>query len=112
MSKSINKVAAAVSTTTDHIREIKREASRRCRARAAAIAKGILLTPDLALRTLQPKALKLENFKMSVNGMTVRLNKNGGEKVAMVVTENGTTTRKSFKDLPAAIEAFNALVGA
>jgi len=100
-------VSKAVSTTTDHMKTIKREASRRCRARAALIAKGVLLTPELAVRTLQPTALKLSNFKMVVGNKTIRLNKNGGDKVAMVITEAGKSTRKSFKDMQAAITAFN-----
>ena len=106
-------------TTFKHsadLREKKREASRRCRARQKAIAKGEVITPDLAVRTLHAKALSLDNFKMDLGDKTVRLNRNGGSAVAMVIAErtaNGIVrTRKSFKDLMSAVQAFRAMLTA
>lgn len=113
-----NLVAASAVVTNEvsdklaRLREVKREASRRCRARQKAIENGQLLTPDLMVRALQPTAMKMENFKMQVEGKTVRLNRNGGEKVAVVISENGKTERKSYKDMQTAVKAFNSLVEA
>lgn len=102
--------AAAVNAKAAHLREVKREASRRCRARQKAILNGELLSPELALRSLQPKAIKVENFKMEIGNKTIRLNRNGGTAVAMITTEktdNGTVkTRKSFKDIQTAVREF------
>lgn len=99
---------------TAELREIKKEASRRCRARQKAIANGETITPDLAVRSLQPTALKVENFKMSVDNKTVRLSRNGGEKVAMTIAEQTVDgiirTRKSFKNLKDAVKAFQEFV--
>jgi len=102
--------AAAVNAKAAHLREIKREASQRCRARQKAILNGELFTPELALRSLQPKAIKVENFKMEIGNKTIRLNRNGGTAVAMITaekTESGTVkTRKSFKDIQTAVREF------
>jgi hypothetical protein len=96
------------------LREIKKDASRRCRARAKAITNGELLSPDLAIRTAHKIALKLENFKMRVGNKLVRLNRNGGEAVALIVTEQTETgnvkTRKSFRNVLDAVKAFNDVV--
>ena len=106
-------------TTFKHsaeVREMKKEASRRCRARQKAIAKGEVITPDLAVRTLHAKALTLDNFKMDLGDKTVRLNRNGGSAVAMVIAERTAIgivrTRKSFKDLMTAIKAFREMITA
>lgn len=93
-----------------HKRAIKREASRRCRARAKAIEKGQVLTPELMIRSVQPKAKKVENFKVDFGDKVVRLNRNGGKKVAIVVNENGKRTRKSFKDIDTAISNFKDML--
>lgn len=100
----------------DRLREVKREASRRCRARAKAIANGELLTSDLLLRSLQPKAKKFDNFKFELPNKTVRLNRNGGSAVALIVTERIDDTvikrRKSFKSFEDAVKAFNIVTKA
>ncbi len=117
--KKVAKVEAVVEVVSAerlHLRDIKREASRRCRARAKSIASGKLLTPELAIRSLQSKALNLENFKMVVGNKTFRLNKNGGSAVMLVIsetTESGIVkTRKSHKTLKLAIKAFNEAIKA
>jgi len=98
------------------VREMKKEASRRCRARQKAIAKGEVITPELAVRTLHSKALNLDNFKMDLGDKTVRLNRNGGTAIAMVIvqqTADGVVrTRKSFKDLMTAVKAFREMITA
>jgi hypothetical protein len=104
-------VTNEVSEKLARLRYVKREASRRCRARQKAIVNGELLTPELMVRSLQPTAMRMENFKMQVENTTVRLNRNGGEKVAVVISENGKTVRKSYKDMPTAVKVFNGLVG-
>lgn len=96
----------------ENLRKIKREASARCRARQKAISKGELLTPELAVRSKNSKALKVENFKMQVNDKVVRLNRNGGEKVAMVVKTGDNVIRKSFKNINEAVKAFEAEITA
>ena len=107
-----NSVETPVSPEVAHRRAIKREASRRCRARAKAIENGQLLTPELLVRSVQPTAKKVENFKVDLGDKVIRLNRNGGDKVAIVVNENGDRQRKSFKDLDTAIQAFkNMLTG-
>ena len=96
------------------LRLSKKEASRRCRARAKSIAKGELLTPELAIRSLQSTCLKLENFKITTGTKSIRLNKNGGEKVALIISElvgsETIKTRKSYKSITDAVHAFNELV--
>lgn len=96
------------------LRAQKAEASRRCRARQKALANGETISPDLALRALQPQAMKVENFKMTVGNKTVRLNRNGGEKVAMSIAESTAKgivrTRKSFKNLTEAVKAFQTVI--
>lgn len=89
-----------------HIRAIRREASRRCRARAKMIEKGEMIPPELAIRSAQPKAKRVENYKVNLGNKQLRLNRNGGEKVALVVTESGKKTRKSFKNIDFAIKNF------
>lgn len=109
--KNLNsKLSAPVSAEVAHRREIKREASRRCRARAKMIANGQLLPPELMIRSLQPKAKRVENFKVDLGDKQVRLNRNGGEKVAVVITENGKRSRKSFKSIDEAVKKFNEIV--
>lgn len=88
----------------------KREASRRCRARKKLIASGQLLTSELAIRKKQPQALVVENFKIDTGSMTLRLNRNGGEKVALVVSKDGERTRKGFQSISAAVDKFNELL--
>ena len=109
--KSKKLTAKEISAKAERLREIKREAATRFRARAKAIAEGKELTPDIAIRTLQPSARRLENFKVMVGNKHVKLQKSGADKVALVTTENvkGTTvrTRKTFKELAMAVKAFN-----
>ena len=74
------------------------------------IAAGQTLTPDLAIRSLQPKAMRFENFKIETETKAVRLNRNGGNAVAVVIVEKsdaGTQkTRKSFKNMHLAAKEF------
>lgn len=88
------------------LRESKKLASQRCRARAKLRAAGELIPAELALRSLQPHALNVDNFKYEVGDVKVRLNRNGGEKVALSVTMDGETTRKSYKNIQEAAKAF------
>jgi len=93
-----------------HRRAIKREASRRCRARAKLIQSGQLLPAELMVRSAQPKARFVENYKVDLGDKQVRLNRNGGEKVALVITEGSKRQRKSFKDINTAIKRFAEVV--
>ena len=100
----------------ENLRLIKKEASRRCRARAKCIQNGDPLTVDLVIRSLTKNGLKLDNFKVELENKSVRLNKNGGNAVAMVIIEKSNDkivkTRKSFKDLKTAAIAFKEIVNA
>lgn len=103
---TLNDFTLATAEKIAHRRAIKREASRRCRARAKIVQRGELLPPELVVRSTQPKAKKVENFKIDLGDKQLRLNRNGGEKVALVINEKDKRTRKSFKNIDKAIVAF------